>query len=247
MDRKSDSVKVLFSHIGGIEKMTLLDYPSRIAAILFYCGCNLRCPYCYNPDLINYHNQIPSKEIIDFLNLRKGVIDAIVFSGGECTNVGESLKHDIEYVKGIGYLVKIDTNGHKPKLINELLKEKLVDYVALDIKCPVRLGSVFRADMGVTYKTLALLKEYGVGYETRTTIHPDVTNEQDISDLCEELVEHGHSGVHYLQYFFDGTETLGNVSQTPRFFDIRKVNSHGLILNERNEIANFRRKTLDNF
>ena len=233
--------------VGGIEKMTMLDYPNRIAAILFYNHCNLRCPYCYNPSLVCFEKNIaPSyiarEEIIDFLYLRKGVLDGIVFSGGECTVWGNKLRDDIKFVKSLGYLVKIDTNGQNPAIIQSFLEANLLDYVALDIKCSKRQEATFRAKMDLTYKTLSELLEAGVRFETRTTIHPDITNEEDLSELLGELKEAGLAQDHYIQYFFEGTDTIEPVNQHPRYFDLSKVDTHGIKVIERNSVSNDKRK-----
>lgn len=233
--------------VGGVEKMTLLDFPNRISAILFYNHCNLKCPYCYNPSLVCFEKGvappfIAREEIINFLNIRKGVLDGIVFSGGECTVWGDKLEADIQYTKGLGYLIKIDTNGQNPVIIQHFIKEGLLDYVALDIKCPKRLEGRFRAKMDLSYKTLQILIESGIKFETRTTIHPDITNEDDISEMMGELSELGLKQAHYLQYFFEGTDTIEPVSQHPRFFDLSKVDNHGIPVIERNTTSNNKRK-----
>ena len=174
-----ETIGLFEGRVGGVEKMTLLDFPNRISAILFYNHCNLRCGYCYNPSLVCFEKgiapiTIASKEIIDFLNLRKDVLDGIVFSGGECTVWGDKLEADIQYTKGLGYLIKIDTNGQNPAIIQHFIEEGLLDYVALDIKCPKRLEDRFRAKMDLSYKTLQILMNSGISFETRTTIHPDI-------------------------------------------------------------------------
>lgn len=241
-----ETVGLFEGRVGGIEKMTLLDYPNRISAIIFYNGCNLSCCYCYNPSLVCPNGKpeiLPAKEIVDFLCLRKGVLDGIVFSGGECTIWGDKLEEDLRFTKSLGYLIKIDTNGQNPGIIRHFIEEKLVDYVALDIKCPKRLETRFKANMDLSYQTMNILQETGTKFETRTTIHPDITNEDDISEMMGELVEHGLNQVHYFQYFFEGTDTIEPVNQHPRYFDLNKVDSHRLVIAERNKIANEKRQS----
>lgn len=238
---------VFEGRVGGVEKMTMLDYPNKIAAILFYNHCNLRCPYCYNPSLVCFEkgltpNVLSSKEIIDFLYLRKGVLDGIVFSGGECTVWKEKLRDDIEFVKSLGYLVKIDTNGQNPEIIKSFLDEGLLDYVALDIKCPKKLEEKFKAKMDLSYKTLSELLKSGIQFETRTTIHPDIINENELSEILGNLKDVGLNQDHFIQYFFDGTDTIEPVEQHPRYFDLNKVEKHGLRVVERNAMANEKRK-----
>ena len=236
---------VFEGRVGGLEKMTLLDYPNHIAGILFYNYCNLTCKYCYNPSLVCPNGKpeiLPAKEITDFLYLRKGVLDGIVFSGGECTIWGNKLEADIQYTKGLGYLIKVDTNGQNPTIIQHFIEEGLLDYVALDIKCPKRLEDRFRAKMDLSYKTLQILMESGIKFETRTTIHPDITNEDDISEMMGELSELGLKQAHYLQYFFDGTDTIESVNQHPRYFNLNKVDKHDIQIIERKSIANEKRQ-----
>lgn len=226
--------KEFVGRVGGIEKMSLIDFPNQLAAILFYKGCNLRCPYCYNPQLVEGKNDIlDSKDVIDFLMLRKGVLDGIVFSGGECTLWGDMLKLDIEFAKSLGYKVKVDTNGQKPDFIEDLIKNELVDYVALDIKTNKINNNAFRWVPELTYKTLKLLMKSGVKFETRTTIHPDVINEEDLSELLHELREAGLMQPHYIQYFFPAPKTLRDVDPKPRKFHLDEVNCHGIEVIER--------------
>lgn len=244
--------KPFADRIGGIEKLTMLDYPNHLAAIFFYNGCNLRCPYCYNPSLVNKKiGVIDSEEILQFLENRKGKIDGIVFSGGECTIWGSKLLTDIQTVREMGYKVKIDTNGINSQFVIDAVNEGLIDYIALDIKAP-RFGSCVHkfvnnpdklANPWLLLQWLISLKK--VPFETRTTIHPDITDEQDISMLLKQLKDIGLNQKHYFQYFFETGETLGNVTQTPRYFDFKKVDTHGIEVGFRNEEQNNRRKVLE--
>lgn len=239
------------NRVGGRENLTLLDYPNHLSAILFYNGCNLRCPYCYNPSLVN--NKIgvmDSEEIVSFLKNRQGKLDGIVFSGGECTVWGSKLLDDIKFVKEIGYKVKIDTNGINCQFVIDAINEGLIDYVALDIKAP-RIGtSCFKfvnnpdklANPWILLQWLITMKK--IPFETRTTIHPDVTDEQEASLLLKELAEVGVKK-HYFQFFFETGETLGNVNQMPRYFNMSKVDTHGVEVELRNKEGNERRKKFE--
>lgn len=238
--------------IVGIENLTLLDYPDHLAAILFYSGCNLRCPYCYNPTVVrNERPHYEGKDIISFLESRKGKLDGIVFSGGECTIWGSKLLVDIKLVKEMGYKVKLDTNGLNCQFVIDAINEGLIDYVALDIKAP-QSGTTFfkfvnnQDKFNNSWLLLRwLLETKKVPFETRTTIHPDVTNEQDISMLLSDLKSVGLNQKHYFQYFFEVDETLGNVNNKPRYFDFSKVDTHGIEVGFRNEEQNNRRKVLE--
>lgn len=244
--------KVFENRVGGIEKLTLLDFPNHLSAILFYNGCNLRCPYCYNPSLVNNKiGVIDSEEIISFLKNRQGKLDGIVFSGGECTIWGDKLEADIKFVKDMGYKVKIDTNGIRYTDVIKLIEKGLVDYVALDIKTSNKnpnYGLFHNTSIDYpfdnTFKLLKWLSEHDIPFETRTTVHPDISDEHEISNLLEQLVPYGIKK-HYLQFFFETGETLGNVNQTPRYFNMSKVDTHGIEIGLRNENQNNRRKVLE--
>lgn len=126
--------------LGGFQKNSLIDYPGKIASVLFTKGCNFTCPYCHNPDLVPFKDHLPlidNQEVISFLKKRQGFIDAVVITGGEPSlqkNIVEFLKE----IKEIGYLIKLDTNGSRPKALKEILNNNLVDLVAMDIKTPFK-------------------------------------------------------------------------------------------------------------
>lgn len=234
--------------IAGYEKLSQLDFPHALSAILFYKGCNLRCPYCYNAALVvGDVPAVPADEIMAFLEKRKRVLDGIVFSGGECTLWGKHLKQDMQYVKSLGYNIKLDTNGSNPNFVKELIEEGLVDYVALDVKThKADIGKFISRDTEKYCKNLAtsidMLKESRIIFETRTTVHPDITSEDDISLLCKELSEQFEIKKHALQFFFSGPETVDStLNQNPRYFDVSKVNSYGIELELRNSEGNEKR------
>ena len=122
--------------IGGFQKTSLLDYPDQLSAIIWTIGCNFKCPFCYNKNLVDGKvESIPEEEVLSFLEKRQDMLDGLVISGGE-----PLLQKDIvqftEKVKKLGYLIKIDTNGMYPDELKELIDKKLVDYVAMDVKAP---------------------------------------------------------------------------------------------------------------
>ena len=123
--------------IGGIQKISLIDYPGKLSCVLFLSGCNFKCPYCHNPQLVKsdsaYSDCLDEKAVYEFLESRKGLIDGVVISGGEPT-LQKNLPLLCNEIKEMGYLVKLDTNGSRPKAIKLLIDEGLVDYVAMDIK-----------------------------------------------------------------------------------------------------------------
>ncbi|MEI7424652.1 MAG: anaerobic ribonucleoside-triphosphate reductase activating protein, partial [Candidatus Staskawiczbacteria bacterium] len=124
--------------IAGLQKTTLIDYPGKIACIVFLAGCNFRCPWCYSSELvlplkIVKQPRISEKEVLDFLRDRQGLLDGVVICGGEPT-INKDLSQFLEKIKKLGYLIKLDTNGSNPRILKELVELKLIDYVAMDIK-----------------------------------------------------------------------------------------------------------------
>ena len=126
-------------NIAGWQKVSLIDYPEKICSILFTQGCNFRCPYCHNPELVEpalFREPLSEKEIFAFLEKRKGKIDAVSITGGEPT-IQPDLVEFILPMKDIGYLIKLDTNGSRPDVLGKLISEKLLDYIAMDVKAPL--------------------------------------------------------------------------------------------------------------
>jgi pyruvate formate lyase activating enzyme len=176
--------------IGGLQKFSLIDYPGRISAIVFTRGCNFRCPYCHNPELVDparYGPILPEAEVLSFLESRRGRLDAVTLTGGEPT-LQPDLDRFLHAVKGMGYLTKLDTNGSNPELLEALIRRRLVDYLAMDVKGP--LGKYERV-AGVKVQTekirrsVELVIASGIGYEFRTTI---VRSQLDPADLAETAV-----------------------------------------------------------
>ena len=171
----------------GIEKFSLLDFDTKVSCVLFVQNCNFRCPFCHNGPLVLNHNNltIPWNDILSFLNKRKGILDAVVISGGEPTLMPD-LKDKIIEIKKLGYLVKLDTNGTNPKVVKDLVEAKLVDYVAVDIK-----NSLDRYHQTIDSKicldpvieTIEYLKTDVVDYEFRTTLVKEFHEEKDIRDM----------------------------------------------------------------
>ena len=159
---------------GGFQPLTLSDYPGRTAAIVFAQGCNFRCPFCHNPELVDperFEGLSPETEILTFLEKRRGRLDAVVITGGEPTLQPELIPFIIR-LKAMGYRIKLDTNGALPDVLEEMLGRKLLDYVAMDIKAPLeRYGEVAKTktDGQRILKSISLIMGSGVDYEFRTT------------------------------------------------------------------------------
>ena len=197
--------------IGGLQKVTLLDFPGKVACTVFLTGCNLRCPYCHNPDLVltkDNGKYISEKEFFEFLLSRKGKLDGVCITGGEPT-LYPNLTNLILRIREMGFLVKLDSNGTVPEILKPLLREKLLDYVAIDIKnAPARYAETCGADV-IEYveKSVALLKNSNIDYEFRTTVcHPFH------SPKCMEEIGRWlrNAKRYYIQPFVDSGNLLGS-------------------------------------
>ncbi len=171
--------------IGGFQSFTLIDYPGKRACIVFTQGCNFRCPYCHNPDLVLpecFGPTISQEEILSFLEKRKNKLEAVVITGGEPT-LQKGLGSFIERVKERGFLVKLDTNGYEPGVIKRLLERGLVDYIAMDIKAPLeRYEEITRSRLDVDRlrESIEIIKNSSVDYEFRTTVVRDLLSKEDL-------------------------------------------------------------------
>ena len=197
--------------IHGLNKTTLLDYPEHLAATVFTGGCNFRCPFCHNAGLVldpGSQPRIPEEEVLSFLRKRKGILNGVCITGGEPT-LQKDLAGFIRQIKEMGYLVKLDTNGYRPEVLSQLLEEKLLDYVAMDIKSsPARYGIVAGVkglDTSVIYKSVDLLKCSGVKYEFRTTVVKELHSKEDFEEIAKWLTG---SRVHYLQAYRENENVM---------------------------------------
>ena len=159
-------------HFGGLQKNSLIDFPGKLSAVLFVSGCNFDCPFCHNPELVKGPDiKLPENEILDLLQKRKGWLDGVVISGGEPT-----LQNDIDLfcrkVKELNYPIKLDTNGSQPQIVQKLINEGLIDYIAMDIKTDPYLYSPVIAkniDPETIILSIRLIMESGIPYEFKTT------------------------------------------------------------------------------
>ena len=160
--------------IVGIDKLSLLDYEDKVSVVLFSKNCNFRCPFCHNGDsVLGAQEEIDFSDILAFLKTRIGLVDAVVFSGGEPT-LEDDLENKIKEVKKLGYLIKLDTNGTNPELLEKLLDDQVVDYVAMDIKNTPSLyaqtSGVNHVDMEKIRKSISIIMNKAPDYEFRTTL-----------------------------------------------------------------------------
>ena len=203
--------------IGGLQKLTLIDYPGKIACTVFLAGCNYRCPWCHNPELvlpeeIEKSPKIPEKDFFNFLKLRKNLLEGVVICGGEPT-INKDLPEFCQKIKKLGYLVKLDTNGSNPKILKDLIDKKLVDYVAMDIKAPkekymeaigLKKSSSNRLLKNVK-ESIDILKEGKIDYEFKTTMIPGLLGKEDIVKIVKWI---GPAKRYYLQNFKPGGNTV---------------------------------------
>lgn len=188
--------------IHSITPFTLLDYPDKTACILWFSGCNMKCGYCYNPEIVFGKGIISFSELFSFLKKRIGLLDAVVFSGGECL-LHKDIVEVVRKVKQMGFSVKIDTNGSNPLVLEKLLKEKLIDYVAMDFKgTKEKFQSISKLDSYERFMNCLLqLKKSGIPFEIRTTFHSYLLNKNDILEMQEVLENEGYTSPFYVQNF----------------------------------------------
>src|SRR5574344_324994 len=174
--------------ISGLEKLTLLDYPQKLACIIFTQGCNFKCPFCQNSPLIKFNktNLISEEEIFAYLNKRKNILDGVVISGGEPT-MQSDLVEFIKKIKALKLKVKLDTNGFKPEVIENLLTNNLVDYIAMDIKNSLekyfKTSGVKNIATENILTSINLIKNSHIDYEFRTTIIKEHHTLKDIESI----------------------------------------------------------------
>ena len=197
--------------IHGLQKLTLLDFPGHMSATVFTGGCNFRCPYCHNSELVlNPESvpRIPDEEVLEFLKSRRKMLEGVCFTGGEAT-LQKDLPEFMAKVRELGYKIKLDTNGQSPAVLDRLMKAGLLDYVAMDIKnCKERYGETigipdFRTDAIET--SIALLMNGSIPYEFRTTVMREFHDTEAITRIGEWIAGARH---YYLQPFRESDQVM---------------------------------------
>lgn len=199
--------------IGGLQKLTLIDFPGKIAATIFISGCSFRCPWCHSPELvlpekIKKHPKISEKYLFDFLKERKGLLEGVCLTGGEPT-LNKNLPEFIKKIKKIGFLVKLDTNGSNPEMLKKLIDKKLIDYLAMDVKAPLTQNSKFKTqnyekvtgvkiDLEKIKESIEIIKNSGLEYEFRLTVVPGLHSKKDIIQIAKDI---SPAKAFYLQNF----------------------------------------------
>ena len=194
--------------ISGFDKLTLLNYPDKVACTIFTSGCNLRCPFYHNSGLVtNNYNEISFDSIYEYLKKRIGILDGVCITGGEPL-IHADIKDYIKKIKDLGYLVKIDTNGCNPKLLKELIDLKLVDYIAMDIKniySKYDITSGVKVNIDNIKKSISIIENSGIDYEFRTTIVKEFHSTQDIKEILSYISSNSN---YYIQNFKNSNDVF---------------------------------------
>ena len=206
-----------FKHkiVYDITKFTHVDYPNHLACIVWFAGCNMRCDYCYNKEIVfakggNYSLH----DIITFLKSRTGMLDGVVLSGGEATN------HDLvplcKEIKKLGFNIKLDTNGTNFEAVKELIELNLLDFIALDYKAPKeKFIQITHSNKYDEFsKTLDYLIKKDFDFEARTTVHNDLLDEDDINTISSSLKQKGYKNILYIQEFLNTGTSIANMTNS---------------------------------
>ncbi|MBZ7983826.1 anaerobic ribonucleoside-triphosphate reductase activating protein [Campylobacter sp. RM12647] len=217
--------------IYDITPFSVIDYPNYISCIVWIAGCNLRCKYCYNEHIINGFSNVSKNQLKSFLESRVGLVDGVVFSGGECTNSANLLDY-IKLAKSLGYLIKIDSNGSNPNVIKNILENDLANYFAIDFKAP---KEKLKALTGLDYfdkfdKTLDILLDFKAEFEIRTTWHFDLLSVDEVLKMNEYLRKKGYKNKYYLQKFLE-VLNIANLKQSIKTIDFNRLNDDFVLRN----------------
>lgn len=196
--------------IGGFTKQSMLDYPGKIASIIFTQGCSLRCPFCHNPTLVEGDATIPEEAVFSHLQRNQKILDGVVVTGGEPT-IHKDLPRFLRAIKERGLAVKLDTNGTNPVMLNKVINDGLVDYVAMDIKAPLTLNSYQKlcgkrlnaTDLVAIKESVIAVKQSGLPHEFRTTVIKELHTKEDILAIATAV-----KGSTYYVQVFKNTTTL---------------------------------------
>lgn len=202
--------------IVSLTPFSLLDYAGKLACIVWFGGCNLRCQYCYNSELIEPRTFLQEEKIFEFLKNRIGLLDGVVCSGGECTLWGKRFVDFVIKIQAMGFCIKIDTNGSQPKVLQSLLEANLIDFVALDFKAPAsKIENICGKDYFKEFEeSLMLLKNSKISYEVRTTFHSDLLSISEVIEMRDWLRKMGYEGKYYIQGFVAEKGSLGNLGKS---------------------------------
>lgn len=208
---------MLAKPIYNITPFTLLDYPDKSACIIWYVGCNMRCLYCYNPEIVLGKGTTTFSEAISFLKSRQGLLDAVVFSGGECL-IHKNSVEQIKEVKALGFLIKIDTNGSNSDVLKQLINQNLIDYVALDFKATKsNFHQITKSNLFDEFeKSFDILLKSRIKFEIRTTYHSELISDGQLNEMILFLENKNYKGNYYIQSFRNNVETIGDLSYSSK-------------------------------
>ncbi len=197
--------------ISGLQKLTLLDYPGKTACTVFTYGCNLRCPFCHNAFLVTEkEDEYPSDLFFDYLKKRQGILDGVCITGGEPLIHGD-LPDFIKEIRSLGFLVKLDTNGAFPSKLAPILENRLVDYIAMDVKnTPEKYGITVGIDginVSPFLKSIELINSSGIPYEFRTTATKEFHVPEDFEIIASVIKG---TEAYFIQKFKDSGNLIGN-------------------------------------
>ncbi len=211
--------------IYDITKFTVLDYEEHLSAVLWFGGCNMRCAYCHNSDVVFGKANLTKKEVLKFLKSRIGRLEAVVLSGGECT-LYKDLPTLAKEIKELGFKIKIDTNGTNPNMIKEMDEENLIDFVSLDYKAPKEKYEQITKNKNFDKfeESLEYLIKNMSNFEIRTTVHTDLLDENDINFIIEDLKDKGFKGTYYIQNYRHAEKTIEKLPEFPREINKSLIN-----------------------
>jgi len=212
--------------IYSITPFTLLDYPDKIACIVWFAGCNMRCLYCYNPDIVLGKGKLNASDVITFLYSRRLLLDGVVLSGGECT-MHKDIIPLVTEIKRMGFSVKLDTNGSMPAVLKKLLDARLIDTVALDFKAlPGNYEKVTGADLFLPFaESLSLLIQSETPFEVRTTLHSELISVDYFQQMMSYLQSRHYKGHYYIQPYRNNVPVLGHLNYSTPEFDVSRFST----------------------
>ena len=217
-----------------ITKFTTTDYAGHLSCIIWFIGCNLRCLYCYNDDIVYSKNgKYDLKEVLLFLKSRVGLLDSVVLSGGEASI--HNLIPLCKTIKRLGFKIKLDTNGSNLRQIRELINLKLIDYIAIDFKAT---KDKFKKIVGIGIydnfiKTIKFLIKIDFNFELRTTVNTNLIDEEDVNNIIITISKLGYKNIYYLQNFLETSSNIGNISDGKKI-NKQLIDSKDLVIQYRN-------------
>ncbi len=210
--------------IGGLQRLTLVDYPGKVAAIVFTQGCNFRCPFCHNPELVlceAFQPTLPGKDVLHFFERRKKQLQGIVISGGEPT-IQKGLVDFVVRIKEMGYAVKIDTNGSHPEVLTSLIDLNLIDYVAMDVKSS---KAMYQEAIGVEFdvskiqQSIDVILRSGLPYQFRTTAVKTLCSRNDLGGINDMIKGANH---YVLQSFIASDKIIDPLIKTKEQYTLKE-------------------------